>query len=97
MLALSTLQWVGNLVIPASGWIWASMGLAVLALVGMIRAFTLRRPYRAIPNASKLPDNVPDKLNQEAEQAGTGQPATRPESKSEGSYKLQPEAEGRSR
>jgi hypothetical protein len=32
-----------------------------------------------------------------AEQAGTGQPATRPESKSEGGEKLQPEAEGRSR
>ena len=32
-----------------------------------------------------------------AEQAGTGQPATRPESKSEGSKKPQPEAEGRSR
>ena len=34
---------------------------------------------------------------QEAEQAGAGQPATRPESKSEGSDKPQPEAEGRSR
>ena len=34
---------------------------------------------------------------EEAEQAGTGQPATRPESKSEGSDKPQPEAEGRSR
>ena len=33
----------------------------------------------------------------EAEQAGTGQPATRPESKSEGSDKPQSEAEGRSR
>jgi hypothetical protein len=32
-----------------------------------------------------------------AEQAGTGQPATRPESKSEGSAKPQPEAEERSR
>jgi len=32
-----------------------------------------------------------------AEQGGTGQPATRPESKSEGSDKPQPEAEGRSR
>ena len=31
-----------------------------------------------------------------AEQAGTGQPATRPESKSEGSDKPQPESEGRS-
>jgi hypothetical protein len=33
----------------------------------------------------------------EIEQGGTGQPATRPESKSEGSDKPQPEAEGRSR
>jgi hypothetical protein len=32
-----------------------------------------------------------------AEQAGTGQPATRPELKSEGSDKPQPDAEGRSR
>ena len=34
---------------------------------------------------------------QPSEQAGTGQPATRPESKSEGSDKPQPESEGRSR
>ncbi|MES2474778.1 MAG: hypothetical protein V4640_03280 [Verrucomicrobiota bacterium] len=33
----------------------------------------------------------------QAEQAGTGQPATRPESKSEGGNKPQTEAEGRSR
>jgi hypothetical protein len=32
-----------------------------------------------------------------AEQAGTGQPATRPEAKSEGGDKPQPESEGRSR
>ena len=37
------------------------------------------------------------KKEQEAEQGGAGQPATRPESKSEGSDKPQPEAEGRSR
>jgi hypothetical protein len=37
----------------------------------------------------------PKKTN--AEQAGTGQSATRPESKSEGGDKPQPEAEGRSR
>jgi hypothetical protein len=34
---------------------------------------------------------------EKSEQAGTGQPATRPESKSEGNDKPQPEAEGRSR
>ena len=36
-------------------------------------------------------------ITKTAEQAGTGQPATRPESKSEGGDKPQPEAEGRSR
>ena len=36
-------------------------------------------------------------LKKKAEQAGTGQPATRPESKSEGGDKPQPEAERRSR
>jgi hypothetical protein len=36
-------------------------------------------------------------LKKKAEQAGTGQPVTRPESKSEGGDNLQPEAEGRSR
>jgi hypothetical protein len=36
-------------------------------------------------------------MKKKAEQAGTGQPATRPESKLEGSDKAQPEAEGRSR
>ncbi len=36
-------------------------------------------------------------VKDKAEQGGTGQPATRPESKSEGSDKPQPEAEGRSR
>jgi hypothetical protein len=35
--------------------------------------------------------------DKESEQDGTGQPATRPESKSEGSDKPQPESEGRSR
>lgn len=35
--------------------------------------------------------------NNQAEQAGAGQPATRPQSKSEGSQKPQPESEGRSR
>jgi hypothetical protein len=40
---------------------------------------------------------VDSTANKVAEQAGTGQPATRPESKSEGSDKPQPDAEGRSR
>lgn len=41
--------------------------------------------------------HIVDEEKTKAEQAGTGQPATRPESKSEGSDKPQPEAEGRSR
>jgi hypothetical protein len=40
---------------------------------------------------------VVEAIVKEAQQAGTGQPATRPESKPEGSDKPQPEAEGRSR
>ena len=40
---------------------------------------------------------VPRIANPEAEQAGTGQPATRSESKSEGGQNPNPEAEGRSR
>ena len=39
----------------------------------------------------------PADKNNKGEQGGTGQPATRPESKSEGSAKPQPESEGRSR
>jgi hypothetical protein len=38
-----------------------------------------------------------NKKRKELEQASTGQPATRPESKSEGNEKPQPESEGRSR
>ena len=44
-------------------------------------------------------DNLKDPAEEQSngEQDGTGQPATRPESKSKGSDKPQPEAEGRSR
>lgn len=41
--------------------------------------------------------DILQRSRQEAEQAGAGQPATRPESDSEGSDKPQPESEGRSR
>jgi hypothetical protein len=37
-----------------------------------------------------------EEIHKKSEQVGTGQPATRPESKSEGSDKPQPESEGRS-
>lgn len=42
-------------------------------------------------------DKVLAEIIRHAEQAGTGQPATRPESKSDGGDKPQPESEGRSR
>ena len=42
-------------------------------------------------------EGIEEEWDVEAEQAGTGQPATRPESKSEGSDKPQPTSEGRSR
>ena len=48
------------------------------------------------PISKKLSDEFLEPT-EEGEQDGTGQPATRPESKSEGSDKPQPEAEGRSR
>jgi hypothetical protein len=41
--------------------------------------------------------NITVQPNKTKAQDGTGQPATRPESKSKGSDKPQPEAEGRSR
>jgi hypothetical protein len=54
------------------------------------------------PDPSWDPDTsrwkrVESEPNQKGEQGGAGQPATRPESKSEGSDKPQPESEGRSR
>ena len=49
-------------------------------------------PY---PFADKISDPIESKTD--GEQDGTGQPATRPESKSRGSDKPQPESEGRSR
>jgi hypothetical protein len=51
----------------------------------------------------ELPSVTPDEVfpvspgNREAQQGGSGQPATRPESEPEGSDKPQPESEGRSR
>jgi hypothetical protein len=65
-----------------------------------------RQPLRAMFAASDISDSAPDwkeesrfldEMIEEAEQAGTGQPATRSQSESEGGDKPQPEAEGRSR
>jgi hypothetical protein len=51
-------------------------------------------PIQFARDRPKRPNSPEDK---QTEQDGTGQPATRPESKSEGSDKPQPEAEGRPR
>jgi hypothetical protein len=53
--------------------------------------------YSADDITDEVSDILSGKKQINVEQAGTGQPATRPESKSEGSDKPQPEAEGRSR
>jgi hypothetical protein len=64
--------------------------------------FWLKRRY-FFPDSKDFPNNYQAfcrdlaQLQAKAEQTGTGQPATRPESKSEGSDKPQPESEGRSR
>jgi hypothetical protein len=68
-----------------------------------ITDFKVRFKLKGIPKESELhavlEKCVEDrkKTTTKAEQGGTGQPATRPESKSEGGDKPQPEAEGRSR
>ena len=57
-----------------------------------------KMPKAFVGVTDKLPKAIePQKKSKPGEQAGAGQPATRPESKSEGSDKPQPEAEGRSR
>jgi hypothetical protein len=60
---------------------------------GGLKQVTDRRgqDYRMLLRAAGIEEN------EEGEQDGTEQPATRPESKSEGSDKPEPEAEGRSR
>jgi len=52
---------------------------------------------RLLAKLVEVPDDRLTINKKTAEQAGTGQPATRSQSKSEGNDKLQPEAEGRSR
>jgi hypothetical protein len=63
--------------------------------------FTVRREPDFDPDLEAFDDDDDDddECDQadQGEQAGTGQPATRPLSDSEGSYKPQPESEGRSR
>jgi len=58
------------------------------------------RPASAITTRGlimQVLESTCQKYEDKPEQAGTGQPATRPESKSEGGDKPQPESEGRSR
>jgi hypothetical protein len=51
-----------------------------------------------LPSGFESPKPIPiTVIPKDTEQAGSGQPATRPESKSEDNDKPQPEAEGRSR
>jgi hypothetical protein len=57
----------------------------------------LRLPASQMENFLKIANDKGLLGKTTAEQGGTGQPATRPQSKSEGDDKLQPEAEGRSR
>ena len=53
--------------------------------------------YRKSDGTPDFGETAPTPNKNETEQGGTGQPATRPKSDSEGSDKPQPEAEGRSR
>jgi endogenous inhibitor of DNA gyrase (YacG/DUF329 family) len=79
---------------------WGVLG--VYAAIGIISSImTNRCPHcgRQVDLRSKSVKFCPrcgEKI-EDAEQGGTGQPATRPESKSESGHKTQPEAEGRSR
>lgn len=57
----------------------------------------ITRTYRDRVTGEQKVDTTFEPNHEEVEQAGTGQPATRPKSTSEGSDKPQPEAEGRSR
>jgi hypothetical protein len=76
--------------------------------MGLTKQLSIYQPSQPFPLHLRLPkkemnDFIMKAQNkglihkQQAQQAGTGQPATRPESKPEGSDKPQPEAEGRSR
>ena len=72
------------------GMVFASPFLVVGAIHILIATFGfVRRGSKTL--------SAPTEMDQEAQQAGAGQPATRPESKSEGGDKPQPESEGRSR
>jgi hypothetical protein len=71
----------------------------------VIRGMDLIRAMKSLNEINRIPteefwriyDAKQTDKNNEAEQGGTEQPATRPESRSEGSDKLQPKSEGRSR
>jgi hypothetical protein len=75
-------------------WFWDTVGDAAKAATGSLSegGVAATMTEAGTPVSPWLTRTKP-----EAEQAGTGQPATRPESKSEGSDKPQPEAEERTR
>jgi hypothetical protein len=79
------------------GWIFISPGIEVDGFSWSMGLHTLGRRFGQEDILTKTFERFNKKRIQQAEQAGTGQPATRPESKSESSQKPQPEAEGRSR
>jgi hypothetical protein len=66
-----------------------------LSSVGQFDQMTVELQHKEDVKGSWTYKN--EEKKKEAEQGGTGQPATRPESKSEGSDKPQPESEGRPR
>jgi hypothetical protein len=70
---------------------------AIKQAIGDLPVVLTFEPGRLIFSEVSVPSGAQNARDQEAEQAGTGQPATRPGSKSKGSDKPQPESEGRSR
>jgi len=75
-------------------WVWKANFTAVEEIEG--QEVLVNGPNIGLP-VFMLMDGTLVMPTPQAEQAGTGQPATRPESKSKGSDKPQPDAEGRSR
>lgn len=73
-----------------------SADLAGLAKIAAEAGLDLK-PFASLDAYLKRLDELTKRIQEEAEQASTEQPATRPLSDSDGSEKPQPEAEGRSR
>jgi hypothetical protein len=82
---------------PKSAWIHRCSECCRLALEWSAKHPRDPAPVHERPVAPSNQKDLARIIAKEAEQAGTGQPATRSQSKSEGGDKPQPEAEGRSR